>query len=784
MIIMGAEFRVRGLVQGVGFRPTVWRLAHSLKLSGEVLNDGAGVLIRAWGTPDQLSAFEAALARNPPPLARIAAIERAELREAPPTYEFRIATTMSGDVSTGIVADAATCRECLAEILDPGNRRYRYAFTNCTHCGPRLSIVHTIPYDRVSTSMAAFTMCNACQAEYENPADRRFHAEPNACPVCGPKLWLEDKTGRPIILPVGEDVITRVAAMIGEGAIVAIKGIGGFHLACDAANDRAVAELRQRKRRYHKPFALMARDLNTVRAYVEVGDGEAELLLSPASPIVILERRQDAPELAAELAPGQSTLGFMLPYTPLHHLLMREVLRPIVLTSGNGSDEPQCIGNEESRRVLHDIADVWVMHDRDIINRLDDSVVRVVDGTPSIIRRARGYAPEPIALPHELAGTPRILALGAELKNTFCILSDGKAILSQHLGDLEDAAVHGEWRAALRLYRQMFAFDPEMIAVDIHPDYFSTQWGRALAHETGARLVEVQHHHAHVGSVLAEHGIEPSAPPVLGIILDGLGLGMNGELWGGEFLVARYDGFERLASFADIPLIGGNRAIREPWRNAFAHLHAAFGWREWEATNADLDIVRFGNTRHPEVLVRMVESGLNAPRASSAGRLFDAAAAILGLCREEVTYEGQAAVMLEALAAGGPRSAGGYPVEIVPGSPTRIRWGPFWAALVADLKCGRDRSLIAARVHQGVVDAVVEVATRISSENEVATAVLSGGVFQNRLLAEGVTHALRKAGMTVLMPRALPANDGGLSLGQAVIASAGTRFSGPFDKFR
>jgi hydrogenase maturation protein HypF len=770
---IGAEFRVRGLVQGVGFRPNVWRLATRVGLAGEVLNDGEGVLIRAWGTPEQLAVFEETLAREPPPLARVEAIERRSLSGYAATPVFRIVVSEAAHIKTGIVPDAATCPECLAEVLNPSNRRFRYPFTNCTHCGPRLSIVRAIPYDRASTSMAVFPMCVDCRAEYENPADRRFHAQPNACPVCGPRLWLEGEDGKDIALGSGEDAVAAAARLIASGYIVAIKGIGGFHLACDAGNAAAVSRLRARKQRYHKPFALMARDVAMVRRYARISEAEATLLQSVAAPIVVTETEGAREFLAPAVASGQSSLGFMLPYTPLHHLLMRDLSRPIVLTSGNRSDEPQCVDNAEARRRLAGIVDVWLMHDRDILNRLDDSVARVVHGAPTLLRRARGYAPAPIRAPEGFADAPPILALGAELKSTFSMLSGGQATLSQHIGDLEDATTHGDYRAALHLYRNLFGFTPHFIAVDKHPDYLSTQWGHALARETGARLISVQHHHAHVAAVLAEHGVPLAAAPVLGIVLDGLGLGEDGELWGGEFLLADYRGFKRLARFAPVAMIGGAKAVRGPWRNAFAHLDQFIGWETVGARYPELDIVRVLNGKPIAALRRMVAGGINAPRASSAGRLFDAAAAMVGISTEATSYEGQAACELEALAARCiAREHDGYPTEVAPGPPATLQWAPLWEALLDDLARGVDRPVVAARFHRGVIAGLLAIARALIADHGVSTVVLTGGVFQNRLLLEGVYGGLSESGVDVLIPRAVPANDGGIALGQAFIAAA------------
>ena len=472
--------RVRGLVQGVGFRPTVWRLAQELGLTGEVRNDSKGVLIRAAGSEAALQSFVERLRREAPPLSRIDEIEVTPLADWAGESAFVIVESRGGAVRTGVVPDAATCPACLAEVMDPGERRHGYPFANCTHCGPRLSIVRAIPYDRANTSMAPFDLCPDCAAEYGDPADRRFHAQPTACAVCGPRLWLEPAQED------GRDAIEAARALIAEGAIVAIKGLGGFHLACDAGDEAAVERLRRRKRRYGKPFALMARDLAMVRSYARVNDVEAGLLESSAAPIVVLDRRQSAPPLASGLALGQNGLGFMLPYTPLHHLLARDLARPIVLTSGNRSDEPQVIDNDEARARLAGIADAWLLHDREIVNRLDDSVARVSAGRPRLLRRARGYAPAPLNLPRGFEDSPAVLAMGGELKNSFCLLKDGQAILSPHIGDLEDPLTHADYRRVLSLFRQLFDFQPDLVAIDGHPDYHASDWGRRLAAE-GAR---------------------------------------------------------------------------------------------------------------------------------------------------------------------------------------------------------------------------------------------------------------------------------------------------------
>ena len=770
--LKGVSIRVRGLVQGVGFRPTVWRLAKRFGLTGDVRNDSEGVLIHAFGHHAVIIAFEVALASEAPPLARIDLIETAPLPGKAPA-DFRIVASRGGAVTTGVVPDAATCAECLADIRDPSNRRYRYPFTNCTHCGPRLSILRAIPYDRASTSMAAFEMCPACLAEYRDPSNRRFHAQPNACPVCGPKVWLEDSGGRHKSIEPHRDAIEAAAALIDSGAIVAIKGIGGFHLACDARNADAVARLRERKHRTDKPFALMARDTTMIHQYARLSDTERALLEQPAAPIVLLDQQAYGAKLAPGIAPAQSTLGFMLPYTPLHHLLFEDVDYPLVMTSGNRSDEPQCIGNDDARARLAAIADAFLMHDRDIVNRLDDSVARVMAAKPRVMRRARGYAPSPLPLPQGFDRAPRILGLGAELKSTFCLLGKGRAIVSQHVGDLEDAATHADYRANLKLYREIFRFEPQLIAVDAHPEYHSTQWGQSLSREFSLPVKTVHHHHAHVAAVLAEHGLPLKTGPVIGIALDGLGLGEKGELWGGEVLLADYQSSRRVAAFAPVPLIGGAKAMREPWRNALAHLHTFLGWDRVGKLYSNVEIIQRLKQKAVAAALEMMERGLNTPPSSSAGRLFDAVAAMLGICFDAVSYEGQAAIELEALAAPAmSRATEGYRGALVEDNPARLDWTPLWCGILEDLAAGMDAPLIAARFHIGLAETLAETAASLVQEHGCKSIVLCGGVFQNRLLLEATVEALAAHAIEVLCPALFPAGDGAISLGQAVIAAA------------
>ncbi|MEX3010560.1 carbamoyltransferase HypF [Hoeflea sp. TYP-13] len=762
--IIGVRIRVRGLVQGVGFRPHVWRLAREYRLAGLVKNDGAGVEIEVWGLGSDLVAFQTALKSEAPPLARISSISDRPIDGPPPVTEFSIVESASGNISTGIVPDAATCPECLAEIVDPLDRRFGYAFSNCTHCGPRLSIIRSIPYDRPNTSMGSFQMCEACSREYEDPGDRRFHAQPNACPECGPHIWLEDRRGRITCA----DPLDHAASMIGQGAIVAIKGIGGFHLACDATNNDAVNELRLRKKRAAKPLALMAASIEQIGRYCRVSEPEEALLKDRAAPIVLLEKKTG--ELANGTAPGQDRIGFMLPYTPLHHLLMARLANPAVMTSGNLSDEPQATGNADARERLSQIADLWVMHDREIVNRLDDSVMRVDKSGPQILRRARGLAPEPVQLHGLFEDAPPVLALGGELKSTFCLLRRGEAVLSQHMGDLEDAAVRADYRKNLTLYRDIFRFDPEVIAVDVHPDYASSRQGRALADETGAVLVTVQHHHAHLASVLAEHRIEPGDDHCLGIVLDGLGFGDDGTIWGGELLVGGYDGYERVAHFNPVALPGGDLTMREPWRNTVAHLGAAFG-EEWMSRLAQTPLASRLSEKPLTIVGQMIDKGVNAPLSSSAGRLFDGVAAALGVCFDRQHYEGQAAMEMEAMARPHIDTCGHYPVAIDVGETAVLSWAPLWRGVIDDLQNGVEAGVIAARFHTGLSTALARLAEQIVAERGLSRVVLSGGVMQNRILLEQLHDELQRRGLEVLVHRLVPANDGGLSLGQSAVAA-------------
>ncbi len=777
--------RVRGLVQGVGFRPTVWLLARRYGLQGWVANNGDGVIIRLCGKAETIERLIKSLLDEAPPLARIDRIERTPSLPTPEDVAFRITDSLPTRARTGVVPDAATCPQCRAEVFDAFERRYRYPFTNCTHCGPRLSIIEAIPYDRQSTTMRWFDVCPACAGEYQSPGDRRFHAQPIACHVCGPHAWLERSDGRPLTLDsiTPLDAVDGAATLLMRGQILAIKGIGGFQLACDATNAEAVARLRARKRRPRKPLALMIRDLDVAQAWCDINAQEADILRSAAAPIVIVQPRADGRRVVEAIAPGIDTLGLMLPNTPLHHLMLRGVDRPIVLTSGNLSDEPQCIDNQEARQTIGGIADYFLMHDRDIARRVDDSIVRIIGGKPRVMRRARGYAPAPMLLPEGFAAAPPVLAMGGELKGAFCLLRDGQAILSHHMGDLEDARTFADYARSIDAYQQLFEHAPAIIAVDRHPEYLSTKLGRDRAARHQVDVVEVQHHHAHIAACLAENGVALDAAPVIGVALDGLGYGLDGTLWGGEFLLADYRDCHRLATFKPVAMPGGSQAIREPWRNTYAHLMAGMGWARFAMDYADISIYRYLDAKPRAVLGGMIARGVNSPLASSCGRLFDAVAAAAGICREHADYEGQAAVEFEALV--DPNTLTQEDERLVyPFAIRRLKSSnlPYveplsmWQALLGDLIENTPVPVISARFHKGLAAVIARMVDKLRRRDTdmapVTTVALSGGVLQNRVLLELLIGRLETLGLRVLTHTQVPANDGGLALGQGVIAAA------------
>lgn len=773
-----------GIVQGVGFRPFVYNLAIAHNLRGWVRNTSAGVQIEVEGSPAALDAFVRGLSAQAPPLARIETMKVTE--KSPNGHEsFVIEESLAQEGAYQLVSpDIATCPDCLRELFDPQDRRWRYPFINCTNCGPRFTIIEDIPYDRPKTTMRRFRMCAQCQAEYEDPSNRRFHAQPNACPNCGPHLWLTDSTGAVMRTSVAlagaeltetttgggdHEVVREAARLLREGAVVALKGLGGFHLACDATSPAAVECLRKRKHRPHKPFAVMMASLDQVRLYCDVTPEEARLLTLPSSPIVLLRGRQDS-AVVSEIAPKNRYLGVMLPYTPLHHLLLRMVGRPLVMTSGNLSEEPIAKDNDEALRRLGSLADAFVLHNRDIHARYDDSVWFVpLPETAQPIRRARGYAPQPIRTAFPLR---RILACGAELKNTFCLTRDHYAFVSQHIGDLENSETLEHFEATVKLYERLFRIAPEIIACDLHPDYLATRYAQVRAKE-GLPLFPVQHHHAHIASCLADNDWSPERGRVIGVALDGTGLGQDGRIWGGEFLIADYGSFERFGHLEYLPLPGGDAATRKPYRIALAYLYRCLG------TIPNLPFAAAVREEELGIIRQMVDKGINTPLTSSCGRLFDAVSALLGVCGE-ITYEAQAAVELEMAASDMGADGEVYPFAIQQdGGRSVVRLGPLFEALIHDLLAGRPVPEIGAAFHSTVAEIVMRMCRLIREETGLHVVALSGGCFQNRRLLQLVVSALRAHDFQVLLHHQVPCNDGGLSLGQAVIAHFQSRESLP-----
>ena len=762
--------RVEGIVQGVGFRPFVYGLATRLGLGGLVGNDADGVFAEIEGDPAAVARFLVLLEREPPPLARI---DKVTTREVTPagSAAFAIAPSPAAGRSRRalVSADTATCADCLAELADPGDRRYGYPFINCTNCGPRFTIVTDVPYDRAATTMAGFEMCPPCAAEYHDPADRRFHAQPTCCPACGPRLRLDTSAGTPVPERPGSGLIAAAAALLRAGQVLAVKGLGGYHLAADAGSAAAAAALRQRKHREDKPFAVMVADVAAARRLCEVSATAAGLLASARRPIVLLPRRPAGPDgppaVAPAVAPGNRQLGVMLPYTPLHHLLLRELAGPMILTSGNVSDEPIAFTDADARQRLAGIADAVLAHDRAIHIRTDDSVVRVFRGGAAVLRRSRGYVPEPLPVPVTFARP--VLACGAELKSTFCLGARQHAFLSHHIGDLENAETLGSFTAGIEHFRRLFDIEPQVIAHDLHPDYLSTAHAARLAEVSGAELAGVQHHHAHIASCLADNG---ETGPVIGVAFDGTGYGPDGTIWGGEFLIADLAGYRRAAYLEPVPMPGGAAAIRQPWRMTASYLAAAYP----DGSGPPGLAVRARNERAWGTITAMAERGINAPLTSSAGRLFDAVAALLGV-RDAISYEGQAAIELEQLA--DPAEPGCYRIAAAGGDPLRVDGAGLVRAAAGDLGAGVSAPVIAARFHNGVAALIEETCVTLRDRCGLDAVALSGGVFQNLLLADRVVSALVGRGFRVLTHRRVPCNVRGISLGQAV--SAASRPPGP-----
>ncbi len=745
----GRHIEIRGVVQGVGFRPWVHSLAVRAGVTGRVRNDSSGVMIDAFGSDDALQRFETDLRGDPPPAAQVRSFDAFAI----PCEEFEsfsiVASERADERNISIPPDLATCDDCLRDINDPANRRYGYAFTNCTNCGPRYTIVRDVPYDRAQTTMSAFEMCDACQREYDDPRDRRFHAQPNACPACGPKLTALTPQGRPIAT---DDVMQFAARTLRAQMTVAVKGLGGFHLACDATSSIAVVRLRERKRRDAKPLAVMVRDLAAAEAVAVLSDDERKLLTSVERPIVLVERRAES-NIVPEVAGENPLVGLFLPYTPLHHLLLRACNVPLVMTSGNTSDEPMAIDNDEAIERLNTIADLFLVHDRKIETRADDSVVRVIGGAPTILRRARGYVPRAVELPYEF--TEPVLAVGAHLKNAICIGAGKRAFLGPHVGDLETFETLRSFEASVEQLKKFIGVDPKIVAHDLHPDYFSTRYAESLE---GVQLAGVQHHHAHVVSAMAEHGLSGE---VIGVAYDGTGYGTDGTSWGGEILRASFAGYERIATFRPIALAGGDQAIRNVWRIALAVLDDAF---EGAPPLNAIPLFRPIDRLAVQSIRRMVARNFNTPLARGVGRLFDALGAIC-LTRPDARYEGEVAMMWNLAA--DPHETGRYEIVIREGvSPWEIDPRPMIKQATLDFIGGVDPSTISARFHNTLADVTIEVA-RAAGDYPI---VLTGGCFQNKRLAESVLSGLPNA----VMNHTIPPGDGGLALGQALIALATT----------
>jgi len=748
------KIHVTGVVQGVGFRPFVYQLAHTWVLTGWVLNTSSGVDIEVEGPPDALLDFLRDLEAQAPPLAHIESITATD---HPPNgyqnFEIRHSVAQEGEYQL-ISPDIATCQECVAELLDPQDRRYRYPFTNCTNCGPRFTIIEDIPYDRPLTTMRDFVMCPLCQAEYENPLDRRFHAQPNACPICGPQLSLLAADGSQMDVA---DEISAAVQLLQQGKILALKGLGGFHLACDATSDEAVQRLRERKGRPAKPMAVMMADLEQIHAHCVLSGEERRLLTSPQCPIVLLRWRETS-TISPLVAPGNRYLGAMLPYTPLHHVLLREMGWPLVMTSGNLSEEPIAIDNEEALARLAGIADHFLVHNRDIYARYDDSVWMVVEGGAQPLRRSRGYAPFPLHLPFR---SRQVLACGTELKNTFCATKDEYAFVSQHIGDMENLETLQHFKSTIELYKRLFRLDPEIVAYDMHPEYLATKYAVSL--RPGQQLVPVQHHHAHIVSCMVDNGVQE---PVIGVALDGTGYGTDGQIWGGEFLVVDYRSFHRAGHLQYVPLPGGEAAIRRPYRMAIGHLYSLLGEDGLQSAVPYLGDI---DTQEVGVIKQQIDKGVNSPLTSSCGRLFDAVSAMLGF-RGEASYEGQAAVQLEMLSYDVDDGAS-YPFAIVEQGEARVVYlAELWGGLIEDLRGQIPAGAVATRFHNAIANIIVQMCGAISEETGLRQVALSGGCFQNRLLFTKAVSTLREAGFDILTHRQVPCNDGGVSLGQAVIA--------------
>ena len=786
---------VRGIVQGVGFRPFVYRLAHKLSLTGKVFNDPQGVIIEIEGMRRSVEDFQKLLRLEAPPLARITDVDAADI-PAENSKIFEIVKSEESEEKRALIApDIAVCDDCLKELLDPSDRRYRYPFINCTNCGPRFTIIRKIPYDRKHTTMSVFTMCGDCQNEYDDPMDRRFHAQPNACSKCGPDVWLAGPGGSVVAC---NDPIRECVKLLKDGRILAIKGIGGYHLAVDASNSEAVRRLRERKLREEKPLAVMSGSLERIEEYAVIGEDEKKLLSCPERPIVLLRKRSESnPGISAEVAPKNTHYGVMLPYTPIHHLLFKSGANflALIMTSANLSEEPIAIANEETSLRLKGIADFFLMHNRKILLRSDDSVMLDIGGKERFMRRSRGFVPVPVFLTEEYSP---VLAYGAELKNTVCILKGRNAFLSQHIGDLENMEAFNFFVEAGEHLREILEVEPVAIAYDLHPEYLNTKYARE---QEGKRLIGIQHHHAHIVSCLAENGEQG---PVIGLAMDGLGYGTDGTLWGGEVLIADYSGFERFMTFKNVPMPGGTAAIKEPWRMAVSFLYSAYGDNLFDLK---ISFIRNLDEASLGTIVKMIKQRINSPLSSGLGRIFDAASALIGI-RSKVRYEGQAPFELEMAIDSSGRESPPYRYSIVQTDRAEkfnklldeeeeritalVPWyddhpsfiidlDETFREIVADIERGRSVSEMSAKFHNTVVSILAEACSMLRLEIGFDKVALSGGVFQNKYLFENLLQELKQRGFKVFTHSLVPTNDGGISLGQALIAAALLKAEARFD---
>ncbi len=760
-MIRRSKGAIKGVVQGVGFRPFIYQLAHRYQLSGHVINTPEGVDLEVEGADEDVEHFFQAILSERPPLAHISSIERAELRPKK-DKAFEIKESRADQERSALISpDVSICPDCLRELKDPKDRRFRYPFINCTHCGPRYTIIMDIPYDRAMTTMKEFKMCKACHEEYEDPTDRRFHAQPNACWDCGPRVSLHDQDGLPVAC---ETPVKETIHLLKRGAIIAIKGLGGFHLAVDAMNHKAVVRLRKRKHREEKPLALMVRDLETAKEIVHINQMEAKTLLSPQRPIVILKKRRFH-SLSRQVAPRNRYFGIMLPYTPLHYLLMDGSFRALVMTSGNISEEPINIDNEEAFKNLKGIADYFLVHDRDIYLRSDDSIIRVLGRVPRQVRRSRGYVPIPVFLSAEMTALPSVLAVGGELKNTICITKENRAFLSQHVGDMENLETLDFFRLTISHMESILEIRPKVMAHDLHPDYLSSKFSRE---QQEIPTLAAQHHHAHIVSCLAENGFKG---PVIGLALDGTGFGSDGQVWGGEVLLADLNSFQRAAHLDYVSLPGGDAAAKFPWIMALSYLHKTYGD---ELFNLPIKFVRDLKTEDANIVFQMITRGVNSPLTSSCGRLFDALSSLIGL-RQKMAYEGQAAMELEMCQNLSEKGKYPWAIEEKKG-PLILLTSDIIRSVVEDIKAGMSRGIISRRFHNTLIDMFTGTCVRLREASGIDHVAMSGGCFQNVTLMKDLSRSLTSHGFKVLTQKVVPSNDGGLSLGQAVCA--GLRYMG------